>query len=140
MHLIMINFQSQFSLTLLFLTPPISRPPSNSSFYSHSDRPDQINSREIIVTQLSLFDTHITWNMPDDNLNEIDGYNISYSDVRGLVLPTSIDSVTTSVDIDNLGINTNYSLSISATNGVGVSEGSSPIIFSGVTSGKHMYM
>ncbi len=91
------------------------------------------------MTQLSLFDTRITWTLPFDNLNEIDTYTVSYSDVRGLVSPTSINSQTTSVDVGNLGIDTNFTLTISATNGVGVSEGSLPIYFSSVTSGEHRY-
>ncbi len=91
------------------------------------------------MTQLSLFDTRITWTPPFDNLNEIDTYTVSYSDVRGLVSPTSINSQPTSVDVGNLGIDNNYTLTISATNGVGVSEVSSPIYFSGVTSGKYRY-
>ena len=101
----------------------------------NSDRPDQIDSAAVTVTYLSFFAVRITWEPPCDNFNNITFYHISYTLEPPNTTVITID--TPEVVLANLGINKNYSLTVSAENGVGSSDESGTVQFTSLTSSEY---
>ena len=94
------------------------------------DRPDMVNASTIRFDFLSFFTIHITWESPNDNFNEINKYELRFT--SPLSIPSSF-TIQPEFEFYTPQPNINYTIDITACNGVGCGDVSEIVEFSSIT-------
>ena len=102
------------------------------------DVPRAVNESTITVTTLTLNSVRVSWTSPFDSFNNITHYYLNYSVIEDnrAITNTEIRAEQTNEEITGLSVNTNYSVKICATNGVGEGNYSLAVPFVTATSSK----
>jgi len=91
-----------------------------------------VNASTIRIEYYSFFTIHITWDRPNDNFNEINKYVLGFTSLPLFTIQPAIESHM--FDISEPSIN--YTVSITACNGVDCGDVSETVQFTSITPGR----